>query len=240
MKLCWTFAHGLLNFLPNNLAEQQYRDLSQPPVEKSHVDLTGNNLSSNIALFKSFDACYIDISDGLDPCPQGHSYALCRQMKQRQIPALRGLHEEHGSHLISYTSAYRCEQPKFSSQTDSSSARVPKLCYNLLTKPIPVLGKMLLPLKLHQKHITGKRKDYHSPLPAAEDRTSLASPLGFYKAPKSRKRDGIRDQFLIFIVIVVLWPFGMGIRMAVFIHVEKEFMWCLGREDEEKERGEKE
>lgn len=38
-------------------------------------------------------------------------------------------------------------------------------------------------------------------------------PPGFYKAPKSRKRDGIRDQFLIFIVIVVLWPFGMGIRV---------------------------
>lgn len=54
---------------------------------------------------------------------QGHSYVLCRQMKQRQIPALRGLDEEHGSHLISYTSAYQCEQPKFSSQTDSSSAR---------------------------------------------------------------------------------------------------------------------
>lgn len=26
---------------------------------------------------------------------QGHSYVLCRQMKKRQIPALRGLHEEH-------------------------------------------------------------------------------------------------------------------------------------------------
>lgn len=28
------------------------------------VDLTGRILSSNIALFKSFNACYIDISNG--------------------------------------------------------------------------------------------------------------------------------------------------------------------------------
>lgn len=38
-------------------------------------------------------------------------------------------------------------------------------------------------------------------------------PLGFYRAPESKQRGGIRDHFLIFIFIVVLLPFGIGIRV---------------------------
>lgn len=38
-------------------------------------------------------------------------------------------------------------------------------------------------------------------------------PSGFYRAPKSRQRDGIKDQFLIFIFIVVPLPVGIGITV---------------------------